>query len=301
MKYLIIGAGGTGGCIAAYLAKANKDVTLIARGEHLKAITENGLTVKRDSDTLNVKVKATDEEHLSGKFDIIFLCVKGYSVDASLPLIKKAADENTVVIPILNIYGTGDYLRKMLPDVDSINGCIYIGGTKTGPGEITLSGSIFRIVFGRKDGGLNDTRLMSVKADLTESGIKTVYSADIDSDCFRKFAFISPMAAAGAYLNACAGDYKTEGAARDLFLSCTREVINISKAMGLNLPEDMEAKNIATMTALGNEYTASLQKDILKGGESEIDGQIFEVCRLGRIYGVQTPSYDMIAAKFNYK
>ena len=45
MKYLIIGAGGTGGCIGAYLAKAGNDVTFIARGKHLQAIRENGLTV----------------------------------------------------------------------------------------------------------------------------------------------------------------------------------------------------------------------------------------------------------------
>ena len=36
MKYLVIGAGGTGGSIGAYMTEAGKDVTLIARGEHLK-------------------------------------------------------------------------------------------------------------------------------------------------------------------------------------------------------------------------------------------------------------------------
>ena len=35
MKYLVIGAGGTGGSIGAYMTEAGKDVTLIARGEHL--------------------------------------------------------------------------------------------------------------------------------------------------------------------------------------------------------------------------------------------------------------------------
>ena len=39
MKYLIIGAGGTGGPLGFYLTKAGKDVTLIARGAHLKALS----------------------------------------------------------------------------------------------------------------------------------------------------------------------------------------------------------------------------------------------------------------------
>ena len=42
MKYLVYGAGGTGGCLAAFLAMSGKDVSLIARGAHRDAIEENG-------------------------------------------------------------------------------------------------------------------------------------------------------------------------------------------------------------------------------------------------------------------
>ena len=45
MKFCIFGAGGTGGVLAAYLAMAGNDVTLIARGKHLAAIREQGLTL----------------------------------------------------------------------------------------------------------------------------------------------------------------------------------------------------------------------------------------------------------------
>ena len=47
MKYAIIGAGGTGGCLGFFLQKAGKDVTLIARGRHLEAMKEHGLTLER--------------------------------------------------------------------------------------------------------------------------------------------------------------------------------------------------------------------------------------------------------------
>ena len=43
MKYLVIGAGGTGGCIGAYMTEAGKDVTLIERGAHLAAMKEDGM------------------------------------------------------------------------------------------------------------------------------------------------------------------------------------------------------------------------------------------------------------------
>lgn len=48
MKYYIIGAGGTGGAIGYYMTKAGKDVCLLARGEHLKAMRRNGLTIRHN-------------------------------------------------------------------------------------------------------------------------------------------------------------------------------------------------------------------------------------------------------------
>ena len=67
MKYLIVGTGGTGACIGGFLAKNNHDVTFIARGKHLEAINENGLTINSDRiGKFNLKpVKAmTTEQYL---------------------------------------------------------------------------------------------------------------------------------------------------------------------------------------------------------------------------------------------
>ena len=65
MKYLIIGAGGTGGVTGYYMKKAGKDVTLIARGEHLKKIQKQGLTLEKmwDKTEENISIPATDLEH----------------------------------------------------------------------------------------------------------------------------------------------------------------------------------------------------------------------------------------------
>ena len=46
LKYLIAGTGGVGGSIAAFLSLSGKDVTCIARGEHLAAIRKNGLQLR---------------------------------------------------------------------------------------------------------------------------------------------------------------------------------------------------------------------------------------------------------------
>ena len=60
MKYLIYGAGGIGGCLAAFLAQGGKDVSLIARGAHLEAIQKNGLVLETGHGTFAVPVRACD-------------------------------------------------------------------------------------------------------------------------------------------------------------------------------------------------------------------------------------------------
>ena len=119
MKYLIIGAGGTGGVTGYYMKKAGKDVTLIARGEHLKTIQEQGLTLEKmwDKTEETITIPATDMEHYTDHPDVIFVCVKGYSLDETIPFIKQIAKKTTIVIPVLNIYGTGGKMQKQLPEL----------------------------------------------------------------------------------------------------------------------------------------------------------------------------------------
>ena len=106
MKYLIAGTGGVGGSIAGFLSLAGKDVTCIARGAHLQSIQTNGLKLKSDlKGEHTLRIPATTAEEFNGKADVIFVCVKGYSVDSIVELIKRAAHKDTVVIPILNVYG----------------------------------------------------------------------------------------------------------------------------------------------------------------------------------------------------
>ena len=129
MKYLIAGTGGVGGSIAGFLSLAGKDVTCIARGAHLQSIQTNGLKLKSDlKGEHTLQIKATTAEEFKGKADVIFVCVKGYSVDSITELIKRASHEKTVVIPILNVYGTGPRIQRLVPGVTVLDGCIYIVG-----------------------------------------------------------------------------------------------------------------------------------------------------------------------------
>ena len=102
MKYLVVGTGGVGGSIAGFLALAGKDVTCIARGKHLDAIRQKGLHLKSDLKGEHfLPVKAYTAEEFEGKADVIFVCVKGYSIDSIKEVLERASTPETLVIPIL--------------------------------------------------------------------------------------------------------------------------------------------------------------------------------------------------------
>ncbi len=303
MKYLIIGAGGTGGSIGAYMTEAGKDVTLIARGEHLKRIQEQGLKMEttRKGNYIVSPIKATDMEHYAEQPDVIFVCVKGYSLDETIPFIQKTAKSDTIVIPILNIYGTGGRMQEKLPGLLVTDGCIYIAAQIREPGVIWQNGDIFRIVYGTRMSEEMRPVLFEVAKDLKDSGIDGVLSENIRRDALQKFAYVSPMAACGLYYHVSAGDVQKAGEPRDTFVKLMREVDALAVAMGVPFLVDIVATNLRILDALDPSASTSMQRDIYAGKPSEIDGLIYEVVRMGERYGVPVPTYRMIADQAHEK
>lgn len=303
MKYVVIGAGGTGGGIGGFLSKAGKDVTLIARGKHLECMKESGLQIETLNGNITVPVQACTMDEYQEVPDVIFVCVKGYSLDETIPFIQRIAGPGTVVIPVLNIYGTGRKLQEKLPNVTVTDGCIYIAAEIKAPGVILMSGKIFRVVFGfRKDTPeavrmAAETVLKEVERDLLEVGIEPLFSEQIEKDALQKFSFVSPMAAMGACFDVQAAAIQKEGEMRNMFVSLVREIKILSDAMQVSLPDNITEINLKIMDDLVPTATASMHRDIRDGKPSEIDGLVYEVVRLGRKYHVQMPAYEAVAGK----
>ena len=316
MKYCVIGAGGTGGCIAAYMARAGKDITVIARGEHLEQIRTQGIrleTVKGTevvspiaayemSEYMNQLAQKSAEESAekvmeisAGRPDVIFVCVKGYSLEQVVPFIREVSKKETIVIPILNLYGTGAKLQKLLPELLVTDGCIYIAAKIREPGTIQMNGTIFRIVYGVRDSDELRRELFIVAEDLRQSGIEAVLSENIRRDALQKFSYVSPMAAAGLYFNANAERFQVTGDERDTFVALVKEMDKLAEAMGISFQVDIVRNNLAILDALSPEASTSMQRDIAAGKPSEIDGLIYEVVRMAERYGVELPNYQKIA------
>lgn len=296
MKYLVIGAGGTGGAIGAYMARAGKDVTLIARGKHLEAMKQNGIKVIRPTDEFVVEdIKAFSMEEYNETPDVIFVCVKGYSIDEVIPFIQRVAAKHTIVIPILNLWGTGGKMQPELPELLVTDGCIYIASEIKEPGVLLMRGNILRVIFGVRHEEEYRKDLEEVESDLKESEILGILSHNIQRDTLLKFSYVSAQSACGTYYNVPTGPIQKPGEIRDCFIKLIKEIDELANAMGIYFEEDIVERNLKIMAPIDPMMTTSMQRDLAEGKASEIDGQIYEVVRLADKYGLELPEYRKIA------
>ena len=304
MKYVVIGAGGTGGAIGGFLAKAGKDVTLIARGAHLSKMQEKGLAFETVEGNFTVPVKACTMEEYQETPDVIFVCVKGYSLEDTIPFIDRIAGKDTIVIPILNIYGTGGKMQEKLPHINVTDGCIYIAAEIKEPGVILMSGKIFRVVYGLRKGTAENICakvmpvLKAVEKDLEAAAITPLLSDCIERDALQKFSFVSPMAALGAAYDIPAKEAQVPGKMQDTFIALIKEVKALSDAMDASLPDNITEINLNILNGLAPHATTSMHRDIRAGKQSELDGLVYEVVRLGAKYNVPVPEYQKLADIF---
>ena len=316
MKYVIIGAGGTGGAIAAYLGHYSNqlgsdnapDVTVIARGAHLAAMKEKGLIIhsaKLGNQT--VKMKCCTMEEYNDTPDVILNCVKYYSLQDTIDFVNRVATKDTLVIPILNVFGTGGTMQSKLKNAVALDGCIYIFSMIEAPGVIKHPTEIFRIFFGFRKGqrqeliasGLSPEKYEKIakqaEADLSASGIDAKLTDTIEKDALKKFSFVSPMGAASLYYSGTGKDFQVPGPKQDTFFALVREVEALGNAMGITYDEDLIEINRKIMMDLTPDSTTSMQRDIAAGKDSEIDGLVHRIVRLADEYGIDLPTYRMIS------
>ena len=297
MKYLVIGAGGTGGVLGYKMAKGGLDVTMIARGKQLRAIWGNGILVERQSDhnVDSAKVKAYDTGSYYDDPDVIFLCVKSYSVRRLLPFLKQIVKNDTIIIPTLNVYGTGEALQSKLPRGKVMDGCMYASGNIKSSGWILIHDDTLRVIFGPRSPKEYDPRLKEIESDLISCGIDAKLSDVIQRDCMEKFSFVSPIVAAGIYYDATIADFQRTGEPRTMLKTMIREIMALSYEMGYPFEKDYVDVVLNHLQSLSPDETTAVQRDVQAGRDSEMDGLVFNVIRMARKYNVSLPAYEMVA------
>ena len=296
MNIAILGAGGVGGYFGGVLARAGHRVVLLARGAHLEAVRERGLEVRTPEGSFTVAVEATgDPEELRG-IELAVLAVKGYSLAEIAPAARRLAERGAMVLPLLNGVEAADKLIAAgVPGDRVLGGLTEISALRVGPGIVERRSPFQRIVLGERTGGASE-RAERIAAVIRETGAEARVSEDITADLWRKFAFISTMAAACGLARSSIGPVREAPLGNLMIERALREVIAVAHASGVTLKADVEEGILGFFRSLPGVMKPSFLLDLESGGPTELDDLSGAVSRLGRLAGVETPVHDVATA-----
>jgi 2-dehydropantoate 2-reductase len=296
MRIAVLGAGGVGSYFGGALARAGNEVGLLARGENLAALRERGLSVRTPEEVYTVAVQATDDPAALAGAELAIVAVKSYSLPEIVPAARLLAEAGAVILPLLNGVEAAERLVEGgVPEERVLGGLTQISAVRVGPGEVERRSDFQRVIVGERAGGLSG-RAERIAAAFRDAGAEARASSDITADLWRKFIFITTMAAACGLARAPIGPVREAPLGPLLLERATGEAAAVARALGVALGDGDEEKILANVETLPKTMKPSFLLDLEAGGPTELDDLSGAVSRLGRRAGVATPVHDVTTA-----
>ncbi len=312
MKVCIYGAGAIGGYVGAQLAIAGADVSLVARGPHLKAMRENGLKLRIGGEERVAKVTCTDDPAELGPQDFVFVSLKAHSIPGVVDAMQPLLNDNTSIVTAVNgipywyFYRHGnEFEGTTLETIDPgarqwtalgperAIGCIVYPAT-----EVVEPG-VIQHVYGDKfplgePSGEQTERVQQLSKMMESAGLRAPVMDNIRDEMWLKLwgnlSFNPISALTHATLDVITTTPGTRAVAKAMML----EGQAIAERLGVKFRVDVE-RRINGAGAVGAHKTSMLQ-DLERGRAMEIDPLVAVVQELGRLIGIPTPTIDTVLA-----
>jgi 2-dehydropantoate 2-reductase len=305
MKFLIAGAGAIGAYIGVRLCRAGFDVTLFARGPHLRAMQEHGVHVKSPEGDFAARPSVIASLGEAGQPDVVFLGVKAHGLPQLAPDLKAVLGPDTTVVSTQNgvpwwfFQGFGGpvegqplervdpegVISSVIPPSAVVGSIVYFSTEITSPGFIQhIEGN--RVSLGEPDGTRSE-RVRGIAEALVASGLKAPVTTRIRHEIWIKLlgnASFNPVSAlTGCTLAQMAHDPDLSKLVRDIMM----EVEAVGIKIGLELPVTIEQR-IAGAGKVGEHKTSMLQ-DLEAGRPLELEAIVGSVLDLGERLGIPMP------------
>jgi len=311
MKICIYGAGAVGGLLAAWLARAAHDVSVVARGKHLTAIRQDGLKVSSAGKTATIKVKAESDPRKLGQQDYVIVAVKAQSLGEVAAAIGPLLSPETSVVTAMNGvpwwffdrlgFGAGKLrlesldpggrIARAIP-TERVVGCvIHLAASTPQPGLISHDMGT-RLILG-EPGGKNGARTGRIAAALKEAGFEAVASPFIEKDFWVKLIGNVSFNPVAALTLATADRLIADDYVKAYLISVMRECLAIGRAVGVDADIDPEAR--MDMARRLGKFKPSTLQDLEAGKALEIDGLLTGTLEIARKAGVAAPFTESLA------
>ena len=287
----ILGSGAVGGYYGAKLAQAGHRVTFLARGAHLEAMRERGLTIRSPLGDFTVAANATNDLASVGSVDIVLFAVKTYDNGSTLPMLKPLVGADTVVLTLQNGVDSADDVARAIGEEPVLGGATYIATGVSEPGVIEQTGTHRKIVFGEVFGSAArvSDRVAALGRLLESADIEVETVADARLRLWEKLIYLCPFAAFTGAARSPIGGLWSDPATQECFMAAVAEVEAVARAEGVAVSKAVTSEIRAYMDSLPAATRSSLLIDLSQGKRIEVDALQGTVVRRGLAAGVPTP------------
>jgi 2-dehydropantoate 2-reductase len=302
MRFTVVGAGAIGAFVGAMLSKSGEDVTLIARGAHLRAMQEHGVRVHGEIGDFEARVSATDDPAKVGAVDVVLLTLKAHSLPEIAPRLAPLIAPGTWVVSAQNgipwwyfyRHGgewEGTHLESVDPggvinqSIDSarVIGCvIYPSAAISEPGVIQhIEGTRFAI--GEPDGSKSE-RCRKLADAFIKAGLRCPIRTNIRHDMWVKLMGNVAYNPISALTRATLIEIVRCPETRALATAIMTEAESVATRLGIEMGVSIEQR-LEGAEKVGHHKTSMLQ-DVESGRPMELEAIVGAVVELGDKLGL---------------
>jgi 2-dehydropantoate 2-reductase len=290
VRLAVFGSGAVGSYLGSRFAAARADVHLIARGAHLQALRERGLTLITPDGITTTAVWATDAPASIGQVDLVLFCVKSYDTEAAADQLAPLVGPGTAVISIQNGIDNEAKIATRVGADHVLGAATYILAAIESPG-VVRSGRA-RLIIGELRAGPPSDRVRQIVELARIGGIDAIAAPDIRVAKWEKYVLLVAFSAVTAATQLPVGPIRGSTAASGMVRSIMTEAWSVGRALGVPLADDLVDRQHALVLAQADNEGTSLRHDLLNGHRMELEALQGTLSRLGRETGVPTPWTD---------
>jgi 2-dehydropantoate 2-reductase len=265
----MLGAGGIGGYYGGRLAAAGVDVTFLVRPKRAEALARDGLVIKSPKGDLTLPVKTVTRETVTQGYDVIVVSCKAYDLDDAIETIRPAAP-GAMILPQLNGINHLDRLDAEFGAANVLGGVAMIGVTLDPDGTVRHLASGAGFVFGERIPA-QAAFCAALAPFMARGGFEDRHSPDIMQDMWEKFVFLSCSAALTTLMRGPIGRIASTPHGTTVALEMLAECTAAASGAGFPPRPEREAFSRKWLTDPTSPNTASMFRDLLRGGEVEAD------------------------------
>ncbi|WP_119461374.1 2-dehydropantoate 2-reductase [Rhodospirillaceae bacterium SYSU D60014] len=291
MRFLILGAGAVGGYFGGRLAESGADVTFLVREARAALLNADGLAIRSafGNAVLQVAVlRAGAPMPTDAGFDVILLCCKAYDLPAAMAAVAPAVGPDSAVLPLLNGLAHLDALQARFGADRVLGGLCQIAATLSPAGEILHLNRAHNLVFGELDGQRTE-RVERLGEIMGQANFRSRPSDTIGQEMWEKFVMLATLAGMTCLMRASVGAIMATEEGERLMLEFLDECATVAAAAGYAPRSTFLTQSRELLTARGSTFTASMLRDIERGGPVEGEHVLGDLLRRASRLGVPTP------------